>query len=145
MGCVLRRLEVKMGNIDLALVICNPGDDREKVVAALRKCGLRPICCSSLEEAHTLLCQRAFRVVLCRDNLCDGDFRAVLKEVRKSNARPPVIVLSRTADWDSYLKALGAGAFDEIVCPPDPAETKRIIWSALADTVRPEETTHAAA
>ena len=31
-----------MANIDLALVICNPGEDREKVAAALRKCGVRP-------------------------------------------------------------------------------------------------------
>ena len=134
-----------MPNIDLALVICNPGEDREKVVAALRKCGMRPICCSNLQDSRTLLCQDAFRMVLCRDNLSDGDFRAVLREVDKSTVHVPVIVLSHVADWDSYLRALGAGAFDFIVCPPDPAEVKRIIWSALADTVRPEETTHAVA
>ena len=128
-----------MPNIDLALVICSPGDDREKVVSALRKCGMRPICCSKLEEARTLLCQRAFRVVLCSDILSDSDFRAVLREVGKSTVQAPVIVFSRAADWDSYLKALGTGALDFIVCPPDPAKTKRIIWSALADTVRPKE------
>lgn len=134
-----------MPNIDLALVICNPGEDREKVVGALLRCGLGPICCSNLQEARTLLCQEAFRVVLCSDILSDGDFRAVLREVKKSTVQAPVIVLSRAAAWDSYLKALGAGAFDYIVCPPDAAETRRIIWSALADTVRPEKTAHVAA
>jgi DNA-binding NtrC family response regulator len=84
-------------------------------------------------------------VVLCSDILSDGDFRAVLREVKKSTVQAPVIVLSRAAAWDSYLKALGAGAFDYIVCPPDAAETRRIIWSALADTVRPEKTAHVAA
>jgi DNA-binding NtrC family response regulator len=134
-----------MPNIDLALVVCSPGEDREKVVGALLRCGLGPICCSNLEEARTLLRQEAFRVVLCSDFLSDGDFRAVLREVKKSTVHAPVIVFSYIAEWDPYLKALGAGAFDYIVCPPDSAEVKRIIRSALADTVRPEETTHAAA
>jgi DNA-binding NtrC family response regulator len=134
-----------MSGIDLALVICNQEEDREKIVAALLKCGLGPICCSNLQEARTLLFQEEFRVVLCGDLLSDGDFRAVLREVRKSPVHAPVIILSHTADWDAYLKALGAGAFDYIVCPPDPAEVKRILWSALAATVRPEKTTQAVA
>jgi len=134
-----------MLSIDLALVICKQGEDREKIVAALLKCGLGPICCSNLQEARTLLLEEAFRVVLCSDILSDGDFRAVLREVKKSTVHVPVIVLSRAAEWDSYLKALGAGAFDYIVCPPNAGEAKRIIWSALADTVRPEKTAHAVA
>ena len=92
-----------------------------------------------------MLLEEAFRVVLCSDILSDGDFRAVLREVKKSTVHVPVIVLSRAAEWDSYLKALGAGAFDYIVCPPNAGEAKRIIWSALADTVRPEKTAHAVA
>jgi DNA-binding NtrC family response regulator len=134
-----------MPNIDLALVICNQGEDREKVVGALLRCGLVSICCSNLQEARTLLCQESFRVVLCSDILSDGDFRAVLREAGKSTTQAPVIILSHGADWDSYLKALGDGAFDYITCPLDPAEARRIIWSALADTVRPEEAAHAVA
>jgi DNA-binding NtrC family response regulator len=45
----------------------------------------------------------------------------------------PVVVLSRFAEWDHYLAALRAGAFDYIVCPPDPAETERIVRSAIGD------------
>ena len=134
-----------MPNFDLALVICSPGEDRQKVVASALKCGLIPICCSNLDEARRLLPQEGFRLVFSKDNLVDGDFRAVLKEVKSSHPYMPVIVLSCAADWDSYLEALGAGAFDCILCPPDPGETKRIIWSALGDTIRPEEATHAAA
>lgn len=129
-----------MPSIGLALVICNQGEDREKIVAALLKCGLGPICCSNLQEARTLLFQEAFRVVLCSDILSDSDFRAVLGEVKKSIVHAPVIVLSHDAEWDSYLKALGAGAFDFIVCPPNAAEVKRIVWSALASTIRSEKT-----
>jgi len=124
-----------MPNIELALVICKRDEDRGKVVESLLKCGLNPICCSNLQEARTLLPQEFFRVVLCEDFLNDGDFRAVLREVKNKSAHTPVIVLSHSAGWDSYLKALGAGAFDYIVCPPNPLETETIIWTALADTI----------
>jgi DNA-binding NtrC family response regulator len=134
-----------MPNIDLALVICNDGEDRKRIVASVLKCGLGPICCSNLEEARILLPQQAFRVVFCKDILAGGDFRAVLREMKKLDARTPVIVLSRTFDWDDYLKALGTGVFDCIACPPNPAEAERIIWSALTDTFGIERASRAAA
>ncbi len=67
-----------MTRIDLALVICNQGEDREKAVAALLKCGLSPNCCSNLQEARTLLCQprwaawdyRCTPMGLARTSLC---------------------------------------------------------------------------
>jgi len=68
-----------MLTIELALVICKQGEDREKAVAALVSCGLNPICCSNLREARTLLAQEPFRMVLCNDALTDGDYRAVLR------------------------------------------------------------------
>ena len=134
-----------MPNIDLALVICNQEEDREKVVGSLLKCSLSPICCSNVQEARTLLFQKAFRVVLCSDLLSDGDFQVILREGKKSLDHAPVIVLSHVDEWDSYLKALAAGAFDSIVCPPNPAETERIIWSALTETIRTGKATQAVA
>jgi DNA-binding NtrC family response regulator len=132
-----------MPNIDLALVICDQEEDRQKVVGSLLKCGLSPICCSNVQEARTLLFQEAFRVVLCSDILSDGDFQAILREGKKSLDHAPVIVLSHVDEWDSYLKALAIGAFDSIVCPPDPVETERIIWFALTETIRTGKATQA--
>jgi len=134
-----------MPNIELALIICNQGEDRQRIAASAVKCGLNPICCSNLEEARTLLPQEEFRLVLCRDILTDGDFHVALREVKKSMAHTPVIVLSHSTDWDSYLKALGAGALDFIVCPPNPVEAETIIWSALAETIVFENASRAAA
>jgi len=134
-----------MPRIDLALIVCNDEEDRQKVVASALKCGLSPICCSNLEEARILLSQEAFRVVFCKENLADGDFLGVLREVKKLDSRTPVIVLSRTFDWDSYLKALGAGIFDCIACPPNRVEAERIIWLALANTIDVERASRAAA
>jgi len=134
-----------MPNIELALIICNQGEDRQRIAASALKCGLNPICCSNLEEARTLLPQEEFRLVLCRDILADGDFHVVLREVKKSMVHAPVIVLSHSTDWDSYLKVLGAGALGFIVCPPNPVEAETIIWSALAETTCSERAYHAAA
>jgi len=131
--------------IDLALVISSPGEDQDSVAAAVLRSGLCPIRCSTVQKARTLLGQQAFKLVLCDDTLPDGNLRAVLQEVKKSANRVPVVVLSRAADWDSYLKALAVGAFDLIVCPPDRAEAMRIIRSALAQTIPLENRSLAAA
>ena len=132
-------------NTDRALIICDEEENRQKVIAAVLKCGLSPICCSSLEEARTLLFQGSFKVVLCGDILSDGDFRSALKEVKKSTAHTPLIVLSHISEWQAYLNALGAGAFDYIVCPPEAAETERILWCALSGTMYPSKAVHATA
>jgi DNA-binding NtrC family response regulator len=135
----------KMANINHALVICNQGEDRQKILGSLLKCSLSPICCSNVQEARKLLFHKTFRVVLCSDLLSDSDFQTILRERKKSSGHAPVIVLSHVDEWDSYLKVLAAGAFDSIVCPPNPVETERIIWSALTETMRAEKATQAMA
>jgi len=131
-----------MPKVSLALVIGNDEVDRQTIIASALKCGLSPICCSNFKNARTMLSQDEFRMVLCSETLEDGDFQAVLREAHKSDVRTPVIVFGRSYDWDSYLKALGAGAYDYIVCPPNPLEVERIIWLALADTIGSEKSAH---
>jgi DNA-binding NtrC family response regulator len=101
-----------MVEIDLALVICAEGNNRDKAVAALLSCNLNPICCSNLQEACTLLGQEPFGVVLCDARLPDGDYRAVLREVRKADKHARVIVLSQAAEWEFNLPAPEDEAFD---------------------------------
>ena len=91
------------------------------------------------------MAQQHVSVVFCTDILSDGDLRAVIGEVKKSRAEAPVIVLSRLADWDAYLRAIGAGAFDYIASPPDSAETERILRSALTEPSRLRRTAQAVA
>lgn len=99
--------------------------------------------CCGLREALSLLARQDFSVVFCNDTLPDGDFRALLRQARKSTADVPVIVLSRLADWDAYLGAIGAGAFDYIAYPPDSAEAERILWAALSESSRLHRPAHA--
>ncbi len=134
-----------MLNVLPILVICAEGEHRERIAEIIRKCGLRPTCCCGLREALPLLAGQNFSTVFCNDTLPDGDFHAIMNEVRRASPNVPVIVLSRLADWDAYLSAIGAGAFDYIACPPDSAETERILWSGLSESTRLHRMAHAAA
>jgi DNA-binding NtrC family response regulator len=57
----------------------------------------------------------------------------------------PVIVLSHLADWDAYIRALSAGAFDYIACPPEPVEAERILRLALDQNPPPRRASRTAA
>jgi two-component system OmpR family response regulator len=125
-----------MLNVLPILVISPEGEHRKRIAEAVQKCGLRPTCCGGLREALPLLARQDFSAVFCNDTLPDGDFRAIVNEVRRASRDVPVIVLSRFAEWDAYFSAIGAGAFDYIACPPDPVETERILLLALAEASR---------
>lgn len=93
---------------------------------------MQAVRCASLTDARTLIAEQSFQLVLCADDLPDCNLRTALRVLTSSTGDAPVIVLSHLADWDAYMRALGAGAFDYIACPPDPIETERILRLALA-------------
>jgi two-component system response regulator PilR (NtrC family) len=109
------------------LVISPEAHHHEKISQAVQRCGLASIYCTKIVEARSFLARQRVRMVFCHDTLPDGDFRAVVAVANPT----PVVVLSRFAEWDYYVAALRAGAFDYLACPPDPAETERIVWSAI--------------
>ena len=129
-----------MAGVNQVLVISPEKEHHEKITAAMNHCGVLSICCMKFAEARMFMDKEKFEVVFCHETLPDGDFRGVV-----SAAKPiPVVVLSRFAEWDRYLVALRAGAFDYIACPPDSAETERIVWSAIGNSrgVAAEDAVH---
>jgi DNA-binding NtrC family response regulator len=116
-----------MKSVEQVLVISPETEHYKKISATIDKCGLRSYCCKKFDEARIFLTKQRFSVVFCHETLPDGDFRGVVAAANPT----PVVVLSRLAEWDHYLAALGAGAFDYIACPPDSAETERIVRSAI--------------
>lgn len=121
-----------MIEIGPTLLICPEEESRYAVAGSLRKCGVHPLSCSTYIEARRLMQQHNFSVVLCSDRLADGGYQSVI-----AAAKPiPVVVLSSLAEWEPYLAALRAGAFDYIACPPDPSEVERILWSAINEGSR---------
>jgi DNA-binding NtrC family response regulator len=91
------------------------------------KHGEIPMACSTVAEARSLLSEHHFKAVFCGDNLSDGEYTEVIRAAKPT----PVVVLSRVADWESYLPAMETGAFDYIACPPHEPELDRILSLAL--------------
>jgi DNA-binding NtrC family response regulator len=117
----------------------------EKTEEIAHRLGLQSIRCASLTDARARIEEQTFQFVLCSDDLPDCNLRTAVSVLTSSTGGAPVIVLSHLADWDAYMRALGAGAFDYIACPPDPVETERILRLALAQNPPPRRASHNAA
>jgi DNA-binding NtrC family response regulator len=117
----------------------------EKTGEIVRRMGLQSLYCDSLTDARGRIEQQTFQFVLCSDELPDCNLRTALRVLTTFTGGAPVIVLSHLADWDAFLRALGAGAFDYIACPPDPIETERILRRALLQNPPPSRASRTAA
>lgn len=114
------------------LIVSSDSSQCDKAEEAVGRLGLQSVRCGSLMDARTRIDAEKFPFVLCGDELPDCNLRTAVRVLLSSTGGAPVIVLSHLADWDAYIKALGAGAFDYIACPPDPVESERILRLALA-------------
>jgi DNA-binding NtrC family response regulator len=113
------------------LIVCSDSKQSDKAVELARNIGLKSITCASLTDARTLIERHTFQLILCADDLPDCNLGTSLKVLLTATGGIPVIVLSHLAEWEAYVKALSAGAFDYIAYPPDRAETERILGLAL--------------
>ena len=111
----------------------------------VERLGLECVACGSLTDARTLVKDQAFQFVLCNDDLPDCNMRTAVRVLTSATGGAPVIVLSHLADWDAYMRALSAGAFDYIACPPDPVEADRILRLALEQNPPPRHASRTAA
>jgi len=127
------------------LIICSDSAHGNKAAEIVRDMSLPSVLCDSLTDARSLIEQQAFQLVLCDDELPDCNLRSGLKVLLSATGGVPVIVLSHLADWDAYMKALSAGAFDYIACPPEPIETERILRHALNQNLGTRRASHNAA
>jgi len=118
------------------LIVCSDSAQGDKTAELARDMGLKSISCSSLTDARTLIDRHTFQLILCADDLPDCNLRTSLKVLSSATGGVPVVVLSHLAEWEAYVTALSAGAFDYIACPPDPIETERILRLALGQEPR---------
>jgi DNA-binding NtrC family response regulator len=127
------------------LIICSDSAHGNIAAEIVRDMGLPSVICDSLTDARSHLDGQTFQLVLCDDELPDCNLRTSLKVLSSATNGIPVIVLSHLADWDAYMKALSAGAFDYIACPPERTETERILRHALSQNLRARRASHNAA
>ena len=62
----------------------------------------------------------------------DTNGHDVLRRVRESTSTTPVILMTAYADIEGAMSAVGAGAYDYLAKPIEPAELKRMVSEALA-------------
>lgn len=125
-----------MFNASPILIVSPETSHRDKLADEVLKSGLRPVSCDTLAAAKTLITSEQFSAVVVEDSLRDHEFQTLMKDADRKSDRVPVIVVSPSENWDSYLAALGAGAFDYVAYPPSAGELERELWSALSESKR---------
>jgi len=100
----------------------------------ISSCGLCPVRCETLAAAIKLIAQHHVELVLCDDELPDGNFRQLIAYLRSPRQLTPVVVISHFDDWGSYLDAMTAGAFEYVAFPPYPQELEQAVAAALAES-----------
>jgi DNA-binding NtrC family response regulator len=116
-----------------AVILTSDEHASERVPPMLAECCFEPICLDSVGELRTGALDKRAALILCEDVLPDGDFRDVLRVLAATARKIPVIVFSRFADWDSYLRAVRLGAYDCMRYPFRSGELewilRQIIWT----------------
>lgn len=64
----------------------------------------------------------------------------MIGEESRRRGRQPVIVVSSRDDWESYLLAMRAGAFDCLSSSAGTGEVERVLAAGLQEYRRSEET-----
>ena len=121
-----------MSTIPSVLIVSSNPLHQDQAAVVVRLVGLHPVKCATLTDARSLMEHERFEIVICGDDLPDCNLATAVRVISATTGGAPVIVLSRLADWDAYLHALRAGAFDYIACPVETAESERILRMALA-------------
>jgi DNA-binding NtrC family response regulator len=85
----------------------------------------------TVAHSRELLLRDEFSMILCEEQIGDGSYREILQQIGGFAARTPVVVFSRIADWDRYLEAMRAGAFDYLPDPCPAGEVESVVSRAL--------------
>jgi DNA-binding NtrC family response regulator len=125
-------------NIPNALVVGADGEICAILGEALLLCGIAPTLAASISASRQHLATGKFSMVLCQDHLPDGRYSDLLRLNQQTGKSVPVIVVSRTGDWQDYFTAVDLGAQDFLAYPLIPGELQRILRGFLAERGREE-------
>ena len=118
------------------LVVSADDKIRGTLGETLLLCGIAPVLTTSLAESRECFAAGNPSIVVCEDLLPDGRYSELLRLNQQSDSKTPVIVVSRTGDWEDYFAALELGAHDFLAFPLLPGELQRIIRVSLAERRR---------
>lgn len=125
-----------MPNLREVLVVSSDDEVRRDLARIIDLCGLEPVLSVSVAGSRAVLARYPICVVVCEDQLADGNYRDIVEAVERAGADALVIVVSCLADWNEYLKAIQVGVFDYIGFPPRREEIESAIENALRERER---------
>ncbi len=117
------------------LVAAASPENRSAITKVLMGMGLQPAISSSVREVQAILSAKPVSLVFCEEEFTDGNYRDVLRAVKRTAGKAPVVVSSQSHDWYEYLEALRLGAFEYFDGPVRAADVEMIVRYAarLAD------------
>lgn len=120
-----------------ALLICPRHPTRQRPMELVRDTGTTHVVLSSVQEAAEAMSNGRYDVIITGKRLEDGNSDDLLRAAKAAQPGVPVLVVSRTGDWEEYVEAISRGAFDFLAADSPAIESARIIRNALhvsADT-----------
>lgn len=114
------------------LIVSADHRDRRWLFRALRTSGWACRTAGSTRSAFNALSRTvATFLVICEQNLPDGDWKDLLKRATGEMGQPLLIVTSTHADDRLWVEVLNVGGFDLLMKPFDKTELGRVMEMAL--------------
>jgi DNA-binding NtrC family response regulator len=99
-----------------ALLICPVHPVRQQLIEVVRQTGATHVVISSVREATKALKNGKYDIIVTGRKLGDGNSDDLLQAAQVAQAGTPVVVVSRTGDWNEYIDAIDRG--HSICCRP---------------------------
>jgi len=116
------------------LVVFPRNEDLSGLLKALAVAGKVPLICHTFEDAQDVLKHHHIQVIICEDHLPRTALDTILKFAKHRRKPIPVIIASRTGEWEEFLRVLRQGAFDYLVLPPRQEEVSRVLELAMVES-----------
>ncbi len=116
------------------LVVDDEASMTEFLQLLLAEEGYRVAVASSMTEARGVLSNDSFDLILCDIMMPDGNGLDLLKEIKRSDSRASVIMMTAYTSNKSAIEAMRLGAYQYVSKPFDVEELKVVIQKALEKT-----------
>lgn len=134
------------------LVAASNAESCQALTQVLSRMGLKLAISSSVQEVKAILAKKPVSLVFCEEKFADGNYQDVLRAVKRTAEKAPVVVSSHSHDWNEYLEALRLGAFEFLDGPVRALDIEMIVRYAarLAEAaerrnrIRPERSARVA-
>src|SRR5208337_1168333 len=103
------------------------------LASILWQCDAKPLVASTERGAKAAILAFPVYLAVCEDHLPNGGFEAIFESLATRSPQARLLVCSRLAEVDRYLKAMNMGACDYICSPYRLPEIKAVVDGLLRE------------